>query len=124
MKVHFMGIGIISLLHPKEKNPTIEGKANCEAYNNRGVASINAKINDDCVELIQDCFDTATIMAKFRSQFADKGWGAESTEYHNLHRINFVDCVDKPDYVSQLRPAHHRLANMGFVISNKVLVYI
>ena len=124
MKVHFMGIGIISLLHPKEKNPTIVGQANYEAYNNRGVASIYAKINDDCVELVQDCFDTATIIAKFRSQFADKGWGAESTANHNLHRINFVDCVDMPDYVSKLRSAHHRLTNMGLVISNKVLVYI
>lgn len=124
MKAHFMGIGIISLLHPKERNPTIEGQANYETYNNRGVASIYAKINDDCVEFIQGCFDTATIMAKFRSQFADKGWGAEARAYHNLHRIKFVDCIDMPDYVSKLRSAHHRLANMGFVISNKVLVYI
>lgn len=124
MKAYFMGIGIISLLHPKERNPTTAGHANYETYNNRGVASIYAKISDDCVEFIQDCFDTATIMAKFRSQFADKGWGAESRAYHNLHRIKFVDCVDMPDYVSKLRSAHHRLANMGFVISNKVLVYI
>lgn len=61
----------------------------------------------------QDCFDTATIMAKFRSQFANKGWSAESTAYHYPHRINFVDCVDMPDYLSKLRSAHHRLANMG-----------
>lgn len=47
MKFHFMGIGIISLLHPKEKNPTIVGQANYETYNNKGVASIYTKINDD-----------------------------------------------------------------------------
>ena len=52
MKVHFMGIGIISLFYPADKNPTIEGKANYEIYNNKGVASIYAKINDDCIELI------------------------------------------------------------------------
>ena len=40
MKFHFMGIGIISLLHPKEKNPTVEGQANYETYNNKGVASV------------------------------------------------------------------------------------
>lgn len=32
-----------------------------------------------------DCFDTATIMSKFRWQFTDKGWGAKSTVYYNLH---------------------------------------
>ncbi len=97
-----MGIGIISLLHPKDKNPILEGQEKYETYNNKGVASIYAKINDDCIELIQDCFDTATIMSKFRSQFADKGWGTESTAYHNIHRISFVDCIDMPDYVSRL----------------------
>ena len=29
-----------------------------------------------------------------------------------------------PDYVSNFRSAHYRLANMGLVISNKCLVYI
>lgn len=43
-------------------------------------------------------------MVKLKSQFADKGWGAESTAYHNLHRINFVECVDVPDYLPDLHP--------------------
>lgn len=68
----------LSLLHPREKNTIVEGQANYE------VASIYAEINDDCIELIQDCFHMATIMSKFRLQFADKGWGAESTAYPNL----------------------------------------
>lgn len=29
-RFHLMGIGIISLLYPKEKNPTVEGQANYE----------------------------------------------------------------------------------------------
>lgn len=71
--------------------------ANYEAYNNRRVVSIYAKTTDDCVELIQDCFNTVTTMAQFRLQFADKDCGVESTAYHNLHRTNCADCVDMPD---------------------------
>ncbi len=47
-----MGIGIISFLYPKDKNPILEKQENYETYNNKGVASIYAKINDDCIELI------------------------------------------------------------------------
>lgn len=57
MKVYFIDIGIISLFYPADKNLVIEEKAN------KGVASIYAKINDNCIKLIQDCF---TIMSKFR----------------------------------------------------------
>ncbi len=47
MKVHFMGIRIIGLLHPKDKNPIPEEQENYKTYNNKGVVSIYAKINDD-----------------------------------------------------------------------------
>lgn len=63
-------------------------------------------------------------MSKVRLQFADKVWGAESTAYHNLHWISFVDYINIPDYVFKLWSAHYQLANMGLVISSKCLVYI
>ncbi len=102
MKVHFMGIEIISLLNPKDKSHILEGQENYKTYSNKEVASIYTKINDNCIELIPDCFDTATIISKFRSQFTDKGCGVESMVYHNLHQISVIDCIDMPDYVSKL----------------------
>ncbi len=71
MRVQFIGRGIISLLHPKDKNLILEGEKNYETYNNKEVASLYSKINDDGIELIRDCFDTATIMSKFRLQFVN-----------------------------------------------------
>lgn len=97
-----MGIRIISFLHPKDKNSTIEEQEKYETYNNKRIASIYAKINNNYIELIHDYSDTATIMSKFRLQFADKGWSARLTAYHNLHQINFVDYIDMPNYVSKL----------------------
>ncbi len=73
IKVPFINIEIISLLHSKDKNPILERQENYETYKNKVVASLYAKINNDCIELIQDCFDIATSMSKFRLQFADKG---------------------------------------------------
>lgn len=102
----------------------MERNVNYETYNNKKVASIYIKVNDDFIELIQDCFDKAIIISKFRSQFADKIWGAESTAYHNLHQINLIDFIDMPDCVSKLCFTHYHLANMVLVISSKRFMYV
>ena len=47
-----MGIGIISLFHPIDINPILEEQENYETYNNKGVASLHRKINDNYTERI------------------------------------------------------------------------
>lgn len=52
IKVHFIGISTISLLHLKEKNLILATQTNYKIYNNKRIASIFTKIIDDCVGLI------------------------------------------------------------------------
>lgn len=77
INVHFIDISIINFLYLKEKNFILAVQINYEIYNDKRVTSIYIKITDDCIELIQDCFDTTIIIAKFRSQFANKRWHAK-----------------------------------------------
>lgn len=124
MKVHFMGICITSLLHQKEKNPTLAVQTNYETYNNREVASIYTKIINNCVELSKIALIQLLLQPNLDHSLLTKNGGAKLTAYHYLHRIRFVDSVDMLDYISKFQSAHHRLANIGLVISNKVFIYI
>lgn len=47
-----MSIDIITFFYLKEKNSTVERQKNYEIYNNKGISSIYAKINNNCIKLI------------------------------------------------------------------------
>ena len=122
MTVHFMGIGVSRLV--AKNNPLQSSSPEYEAQNAKGVASIYTRLNDGDINLMGTCLDTNELMTKLRNQYADKGWGAESIAYRNLHKIMYEECEDMTDYVGKLRAAHVCLSSMGFTIDPKCLVYI
>ena len=52
IKVYFMDISIISLFYIKEINPIIKVHTNYKTYNNKDVAFIDAKINNNFINFI------------------------------------------------------------------------
>lgn len=85
---------------------------------------MTSKMGDAAMDLATSAETVKELWLRLLTQYHEKGWGAESILFQKLVYLRHSDCENTRDYIGKLRGISQRLANIGQVCPNWVLVYL
>ena len=118
-KMQFMiqGLGAYTLIN---KSPSTQKDTDLD---NKAMAVVVNKLGPHPMNAVLEAKNLKDMCEKLKTQYSKTGWGAESVLVTGLTSLKQDNCSGITDYINQFRSYVQRLASMGLMIDNKLLLY-